>query len=340
MEPILNGISSPDAEVEAKPLNLVTPSIPTKTPVSLLQELAAKQCITPKYDLLQVEGAVHEPTFLYRATVGEFVASGQGQSKKKAKHMAARAVLDQLLGQQAATPLVPSARPAALAELPLLPCEDDAAGNPVGRLQELCMSRRWPPPTYELVHEEGQPHERTFTIACCIGTKAREIGVGKSKKCAKRQASSLMLSKLRDSSPADGASVLDDEDELALKMSSCASLRDGWQPKLAQQGGARVSQFHRSLKTSTAPLVTQLQNLSLDSVFNCSQHLEELAHEQNFEVTWVDIDEQTTEGRHHCLVQLSTLPVAVCYGTGDDPSGAKSDAAHNALEYLKIMVQQ
>ena len=119
---------------------------------------------------------MHEPTFLYRATVGEFVASGQGQSKKKAKHMAARAVLDQLLGQQAASPLVPAARPAALAELPLLPCEDDTAGNPVGRLQELCMSRRWPPPTYELVHEEGQPHERTFTIACCIGSKAREIG--------------------------------------------------------------------------------------------------------------------------------------------------------------------
>ena len=124
-----------------------------------------------------MEGAVHEPTFLYRATVGEFVASGQGQSKKKAKHMAARAVLDQLLGQQAASPASPLApsQPAP-PELPLLPYDDGIPGNPVGRLQELCMSRRWPPPTYEVVNEEGQPHERTFTIACCIGTKAREIG--------------------------------------------------------------------------------------------------------------------------------------------------------------------
>ena len=135
----------------------------------------------PRWCTVQVEGAVHEPTFLYRATVGEFVASGQGQSKKKAKHMAARAVLDQLLGQQAATaasPLVQPQQPA-LADLPqqlVLPYDDGIPGNPVGRLQELCMSRRWPPPTYDLVHEQGQPHERTFTIACCIGTKAKEIG--------------------------------------------------------------------------------------------------------------------------------------------------------------------
>lgn len=28
--------------------------------------------ISPKYDLLQIEGPVHEPTFVYRVTVGEF----------------------------------------------------------------------------------------------------------------------------------------------------------------------------------------------------------------------------------------------------------------------------
>ena len=38
-------------------------------------------------------------------------------------------------------------------------------------------------------------------------------GVGKSKKIAKRQASSLMLTKLRDSSPSEG-NILDDDDEV------------------------------------------------------------------------------------------------------------------------------
>ena len=71
-----------------------------KTPVSLLQELYVRRGITPKYDLVQIEGAVHEPTFKYRVTVGEFVATGSGQSKKKAKHSAAKAVLEKIRHSQ------------------------------------------------------------------------------------------------------------------------------------------------------------------------------------------------------------------------------------------------
>ena len=37
-----------------------------KTPVSLLQELYVRRGLTPKYDLVQIEGQVHEPTFKYR----------------------------------------------------------------------------------------------------------------------------------------------------------------------------------------------------------------------------------------------------------------------------------
>ena len=44
----------------------------------------------------QIEGAVHEPTFKYRVSVGEVYATGSGQSKKKAKHEAAKAILTKL----------------------------------------------------------------------------------------------------------------------------------------------------------------------------------------------------------------------------------------------------
>merc|ERR1712018_150388 len=77
-----------------------TASNAPKTPVSLLQELYVRKGITPKYDLVQIEGAVHEPTFKYRVTVGELVATGCGQSKKKAKHTAAKAMLDKLIALQ------------------------------------------------------------------------------------------------------------------------------------------------------------------------------------------------------------------------------------------------
>ncbi len=56
--------------------------------------------MTPRYDLiLKFGGPVCSPTFKYRVTVGEFVATGCGQSKKKAKHSAAKAILDMLINK-------------------------------------------------------------------------------------------------------------------------------------------------------------------------------------------------------------------------------------------------
>ena len=45
---------------------------------NIFQELYVRKGITPKYDLVQIEGAVHEPTFKYRVTVGDAVATDQG----------------------------------------------------------------------------------------------------------------------------------------------------------------------------------------------------------------------------------------------------------------------
>jgi len=44
-----------------------------KTPVSVLQELLSRRGTTPKYELVQIEGAIHEPTFRYRVTVADVV---------------------------------------------------------------------------------------------------------------------------------------------------------------------------------------------------------------------------------------------------------------------------
>lgn len=80
----------------------------------------------------------------------------------------------------------------------------------------MCMSRRWPPPLYEMENEEGLPHERQFTIACEI-FKHREVGMGKSKKLAKRQAALKMWQYLQDL-PTEGNNVPqgDDDDEVRV----------------------------------------------------------------------------------------------------------------------------
>ena len=51
-------------------------------------------------------------------------------------------------------------------------------------------------------------------------------------------------------------------------------------------------------------------------------------------------EERSASGDHQCLVQLSTLPVAVCYGTGQTQPAANNDAARHALNYLKLMTKK
>ncbi len=45
-------------------------------------------------------------------------------------------------------------------------------------------------------------------------------------------------------------------------------------------------------------------------------------------------------GQRQCLVQLSTMPVAVCHGVGASTDEAHAQAAHHALQYLKIMTKK
>ncbi|XP_035223631.1 RISC-loading complex subunit tarbp2-like isoform X2 [Stegodyphus dumicola] len=191
-----------------------------KTPISLLQELCAQQGMTPDYKLMSVEGAVHAPTFMYRVQVNEVVATATGQSKKKAKHAAAKAVLERLLSKDGEYPQgflsdgvtvnaenlteiisEPAAVPAA---------EENVEGNPVGALQELCMKRKWQPPYYETEKATGLPHEKVFSIMCVVDNHTTS-GEGKSKRLAKRQAADNMLKRLK------ALKVVSDEEEEAAK---------------------------------------------------------------------------------------------------------------------------
>ena len=338
-----------------------------KTPVSLLQELYVKRGITPKYDLVQIEGAVHEPTFKYRVTVGDFVATGCGQSKKKAKHTAAKSMLDKIrrhaqqhlksvtaaastggeeggvVAKKMSTPIM-DVMPD-VAEL-ASPYDDGIEGNPVGDLQEICMNRRMQPPVYEVSLEEGQPHERKFVIVCKVGKHA-ESGSGKSKKLAKRLSAHKMLQTLQNH-PLDGdgmggpegeaasASIHDiDEDDLVQGMAQqrAKEVREG-----KPFTNANLSLFYRNLKVAPGTALAAIQEKGADELKADGERvLQEIATEQCFTVTYVDIEEKSTTDKFHTIVQISTVPVAVCYGVGDTEQESKADAAFNGCMYLKLM---
>ncbi len=328
-----------------------------KTPVSLLQELYVRKGITPKYDLVQIEGAVHEPTFKYRVSIGELVATGCGQSKKKAKHTAAKAMLDKLIAmqQQSSTAGAPGGGPPASPQLSAMlgkvakvidlpkdldaelmsPHDDGINGNPVGDLQEMCMNRRLPPPSYEVSLEKGAPHERCFVILCNVGGNLKESGSGKSKKLAKRQAAHKMLQTLK-SMPVERDNeqsfALVDEDDLA----------QGIARKTSANNNDSFFKFHQNLKLSRGPHLIGLHDEALFARAHDEspvESLEKVGKEQDFYVTYVDVEEKSKDDKFHCFVQLSTNPVAVCFGVGETPGLAKKNSAANALQYLRIMTK-
>ena len=68
--------------------------------------------------------------------------------------------------------------------------------------------------------------------------------------------------------------------------------------------------------------------------------MEDIGEEQEFTVTYVDVEEKSKSDKFHCFVQMATNPVAVCFGVGEkSPTDARTDAAKNALEYLRIMTK-
>jgi len=305
-------------------------------PVGALQERFQSRGITPQYRVVQAEGASHAPTFSFQVILGDLTSTGSGSSKKQAKHSAARAMLDKLDGRV----------PAQDGQQPLPPVQEQgngpqAPGNTVGALQELCVKQGYPMPTYDLGATGGQPHQRNFSILCCVG-KLRESGGGGSKKDAKREAAQKMIDKLKSMGPNNSPAQVTDvvtgtemEDEMLAKLGNLKV------ETLNSAASQKVATFYRKLQGAGGSKLASLHLTSLQSrTTDFLTILGELGKEQKFEVTYVEVEEKSDDDLTQCLVQISTLPVAVCYGVGSDVKTAHNDAARNALNYLKMMTKR
>lgn len=320
---------------------------PGKTPISYLQELCTKRGITPQYDLVANEGAVHEPTFIMRVTVGDISANGKGSSKKKAKHSAAQAALNQVLG-------VPNGQAGAGGDAVVNSVahsqgtvEGDGVGNPVGELQELTQKKLMKPPIYEFTSEQGPPHARDFVCTVKLG-KIQEKGSARSKKTAKRIAAQNMLNHIKGLVEEGGNAVIEEEEEDDIPLSmeplkaSYTALKEGKVkvPVLSPKQNKEIQKFYQTVMKKSSKQLKNLQGKPLNApATNYCQMLQEIAEAQRFEVLYTDIPELSAYGMHQCLVQLSTMPVAVCHGTGPTVDEAHANAAHHSLQYLKLMTK-
>jgi len=308
-----------------------------KTPISFLQELCTKRGITPQYDLVANEGAVHEPTFVFKVTAGEFVGTGKGPSKKKAKHNAALSVLNQMTG-------LSNGQAQFVEDYSELPTNvDGQAGNPVGELQEMTQKRLWRPPIYEFETEQGPPRARQFICTVKLG-KLTATGTGKSKKLSKRNAAQAMIETVRTgmNDPGQQDGYDDDMPLPAEALNHYQALKEG-KPvaPLTAAASQKITQFYGQMKAQNGKSLNALPSkLTQTKTMGFSRVLEEVAKEHRFDVSYVDIQERSQSGQCQSLVQLSSMPIAVCYGAGTVFDEARNMAAQAALHYLRIMTKK
>ncbi|KAM8974925.1 RISC-loading complex subunit TARBP2 isoform 2-T2 [Pelodytes ibericus] len=327
-------------------------SSPGKTPISLLQEYGTRIGKTPVYDLLKAEGQAHQPNFTFRVSVGDINCTGQGPSKKSAKHKAAEVAMTLLRGEHmfgatgednspvfsvelteekelkaVSPPPIPSRNHTMDPKPPLSAQQSEC--NPVGALQELVVQKGWRLPEYTVTQESGPAHRKEFTMTCRV-ERFLEIGSGTSKKLAKRNAAAKMLLQIH-RVPVEHRDTGEPEPEEDQFMNTSPGKLDG-------SRGRGTSCTWDSLRNSTGEKILYLKNhpLTIQNSGYCDL-LQDLSEEQSFQTSYIDIGERSLSGLYQCLVELSTLPTTVCHGTALTREGAHAHAAHNALQYLKVM---
>ncbi|XP_014814780.1 PREDICTED: RISC-loading complex subunit TARBP2 [Calidris pugnax] len=279
---------------------------PGKTPISLLQEYGTRIGKTPGYDLLKAEGQAHQPNFTFRVTVGDISCTGQGPSKKAAKHKAAEVALKLLKGGDMLEPTAP--------QEPSPPCFGDTyprfennypyfGHNPphFGRsrtpfggntpalpgppqfcppLQELVVQKGWRLPEYTVTQESGPAHRKEFTMTCRV-ERFVEIGSGTSKKLAKRNAAAKMLVRIHNvpMEPREGSEAEGEEEQFSMAG-----------PRLEGLRGRAPGCTWDSLRNSAGEKMLQLRSHPLAPMgAGACALLQELSQEQSFAISYLDI---------------------------------------------------
>uniref|UniRef100_G1QB71 DRBM domain-containing protein n=1 Tax=Myotis lucifugus TaxID=59463 RepID=G1QB71_MYOLU len=148
---------------------------PDKTPIQVLHEYGMKTKNFPVYECERSNMQIHVPRFTFRVTVGDITCTGEGTSKKLAKHRAAGAAIN-ILKANASIPFAVSD-----------PIMSDPSKQSMN--QELAIHHGYSP-----LLEGGPAHKKEYTTVC-KQESFMETGKGTSKKQARKNAAETFLNK-------------------------------------------------------------------------------------------------------------------------------------------------
>ncbi len=220
------------------------------------------------------------------------------------------------------------------------------------------------PPVFEFGNEEGPPHNKQFICNATLG-QCIEIGTGRAKKDAKRQAAIKLLTKIKSNTL--------NMSSFGIDTSSNGNINDSNKNDLNSNNGFfqqlnKDKRNHKTIQNSFSifkhtdkPLIKELlsnQNILTNdeiSDSNC-KYLEDLSKELNFEYFYYQIPVisksgnyniiikkknishfNLKKGKYQVLLQLKIHPLTVTHGTGLTADDARSQAAFNALNYIKYI---
>jgi len=197
--------------------SVVTPAMPgPDNPIGSLQELAQSRGVgPPQYVLQDASGESHCPSFTIQVCWCDLTATGVGTSKKEAKRLAAKHLLEQVEGGGNSTSDNncdntdgDNENDDTLGDDPEV---KKYSGNQVGALQEYVLSVGLGDPVYTEKEATGPPHKRCFTLCCKVGEIESQRS-GNTKKEAKHQAAGTVLELLRLSMQQENQKAVDGMD--------------------------------------------------------------------------------------------------------------------------------
>jgi dsRNA-specific ribonuclease len=305
------------------------------------------------YDVISVEGPVHEAEFTVSVQLGDMVATGTALSKQKARHAAAQNLIIQLIG--IGWEIFPGLMPHLAVEYVknLMPEGDSKEGatsgratptssiggdsvkgingsigsvSPISQLNELCMQRHWPQPSFELIDEAGLPNAKTFRMQVRVGSLAQSE-VATSKKEAKKLVAEKMLDVLRGNLDESMIQELCSDEKITQNiidgLRSLMSLRDSEAVELKPVMADKIADVFKNMTKGKKTPVGDSKLL-----------LAKVADRSGFCVKYEDLG-LNLDNQHQALAKLELSPIVVCYGQASDLEAAKTVAAKAAVEYLK-----